>query len=71
MPSPHDSHVFQRDITNFELRRALITTNILTKFLEDWTLNVTLRVLTKFIIAIHRKMTRPLAVIFVNGPEPF
>ena len=32
----------------FELKQDIITINVLTKFHEDWTTNVTSRVLTRF-----------------------
>ncbi|KAH3861206.1 hypothetical protein DPMN_024133 [Dreissena polymorpha] len=41
------SHVFQANLTIFELIRDIIKTNLLTKFLEDWTINVASRVLTR------------------------
>ncbi|KAH3854387.1 hypothetical protein DPMN_096928 [Dreissena polymorpha] len=41
------SHVFERTVTIFELSRAIIRTNLRTKFHEDWTINVTSRVLTR------------------------
>ncbi|KAH3797589.1 hypothetical protein DPMN_151172 [Dreissena polymorpha] len=38
---PTGGHVFQRTGTTFELNQHIIKTNILTKFNEDWALNVT------------------------------
>ncbi|KAH3861874.1 hypothetical protein DPMN_024827 [Dreissena polymorpha] len=40
---PHGSHVFQANITIFELIQDIIETNLLTKFHEDWTINVASR----------------------------
>ncbi|KAH3839957.1 hypothetical protein DPMN_113397 [Dreissena polymorpha] len=37
---------FQRTVTILELSRAIIRTNVLTKFQKGWTINVTHRVLT-------------------------
>ncbi|KAH3790146.1 hypothetical protein DPMN_168341 [Dreissena polymorpha] len=39
-------HVFQHTGTIFELIQDIIKTNVLTKCYEDWTINVTIRVLT-------------------------
>ncbi|KAH3805307.1 hypothetical protein DPMN_133607 [Dreissena polymorpha] len=39
--SPSGDHVFQRTGTTLELPRAIIITNVLTKFHEDFTINVT------------------------------
>ncbi|KAH3822456.1 hypothetical protein DPMN_124234 [Dreissena polymorpha] len=41
------SHVFQANVTNFEFIQDIIETNLLTKFHEDWTINVASRVLTR------------------------
>ncbi|KAH3728893.1 hypothetical protein DPMN_054856 [Dreissena polymorpha] len=40
-------HVFQPTGTIFELVQGIIKTHVLTKFHEDWTINVTFRVLTR------------------------
>ncbi|KAH3796730.1 hypothetical protein DPMN_150300 [Dreissena polymorpha] len=37
---PLGSHVFQANVTIFELIQDIIQTNLLTKFHEDWTINV-------------------------------
>ncbi|KAH3886213.1 hypothetical protein DPMN_010214 [Dreissena polymorpha] len=42
---PLGSHVFQANITIFELIQDIIKTNLLTKFHEDWTIHVASRVL--------------------------
>ncbi|KAH3789676.1 hypothetical protein DPMN_167862 [Dreissena polymorpha] len=42
-----DSHVFQANVTIFELIQDIIETNLLTKFHEDWTINVASRVFTR------------------------
>ncbi|KAH3729104.1 hypothetical protein DPMN_055067 [Dreissena polymorpha] len=39
-------HVYQRTATIFELSQAIVKTNLRTKLYADWTINVTLRVLT-------------------------
>ncbi|KAH3879835.1 hypothetical protein DPMN_003742 [Dreissena polymorpha] len=44
---PLGSHVLQANVTIFKLIQDIIETNLLTKFHEDWTINVTPRVLTK------------------------
>ncbi|KAH3786951.1 hypothetical protein DPMN_165069 [Dreissena polymorpha] len=41
------NHVFQANIIIFELIQDIIETNLLTKFHEDWTINVASRVLTR------------------------
>ncbi|KAH3726211.1 hypothetical protein DPMN_052068 [Dreissena polymorpha] len=41
------SHVFQANVTIFEVIQDIIKTNLLTKFHEDWTINVAFRVLTR------------------------
>ena len=45
---PPGSHVFQANVTIFELIKYIIETNLLIKFFEDWTINVLSRVLTRF-----------------------
>ncbi|KAH3891505.1 hypothetical protein DPMN_015609 [Dreissena polymorpha] len=44
---PLGSHFFQANIIIFELIQDIIETNLLTKFHEDWTINVASRVLTR------------------------
>ncbi|KAH3821530.1 hypothetical protein DPMN_123294 [Dreissena polymorpha] len=44
---PHGGHVFHSTGTIFELVQDIIGTHVLTKFHEDWTKNVTSRVLTR------------------------
>ncbi|KAH3786236.1 hypothetical protein DPMN_164342 [Dreissena polymorpha] len=44
---PLSSHVFQVNVTIFELIQDINKTNLLTIFHEDWTLNVASRVLTR------------------------
>ncbi|KAH3726039.1 hypothetical protein DPMN_051894 [Dreissena polymorpha] len=59
-----NQHIIKTNIlTNFILDRGIIVTNLLTKFHEDLTRNVASRVFT-------RKLSRPLALTFFNGPEP-
>ncbi|KAH3693164.1 hypothetical protein DPMN_192566 [Dreissena polymorpha] len=40
---PLGSHVFQANVTIFDLIQDIIKTNLLTKFHEDWTINVASR----------------------------
>ncbi|KAH3852962.1 hypothetical protein DPMN_095483 [Dreissena polymorpha] len=56
---PLGSHVFQANVTIFELIQDIIETNLLTKFHEDWTINVASRVLT-------RKNSPPPLIIGTN-----
>ncbi|KAH3891930.1 hypothetical protein DPMN_016040 [Dreissena polymorpha] len=44
---PFGSHVFKANIIIFKLIQDIIETNLLTKFHEDWTINVASRVLTR------------------------
>ncbi|KAH3882951.1 hypothetical protein DPMN_006898 [Dreissena polymorpha] len=44
---PLGSHVVQANVTIFELIQNIIETNLLTKFHEDWTINVASRVFTR------------------------
>ncbi|KAH3735666.1 hypothetical protein DPMN_042201 [Dreissena polymorpha] len=44
---PFGSHVFQANVTIFELIKDIIETNLLNKFHKDWTINVASRVLTR------------------------
>ncbi|KAH3872450.1 hypothetical protein DPMN_035666 [Dreissena polymorpha] len=44
---PLGSHVFQANVTIFALIQNIIETNFLTKFHEDWTINVASRVFTR------------------------
>ncbi|KAH3787962.1 hypothetical protein DPMN_166089 [Dreissena polymorpha] len=44
---PLGSHVFQANVTIFELIQDINKTNLLTIFHEDWTINVASRVLTR------------------------
>ncbi|KAH3695614.1 hypothetical protein DPMN_083071 [Dreissena polymorpha] len=55
---PLGSHVFQANITIFELNRHIHKTHVLTKFHEDWTKNATSRVFTCF-HNIHIEKTAP------------
>ncbi|KAH3873376.1 hypothetical protein DPMN_036610 [Dreissena polymorpha] len=45
---PLGSHVFQANENIFKLIQDIIQTNLLTKFHEDWTINVASRELTRF-----------------------
>ncbi|KAH3786714.1 hypothetical protein DPMN_164823 [Dreissena polymorpha] len=44
---PLGSHVFQANVTIFELIQDINKTNLLTKFHEDWTIKLTSRELTR------------------------
>ncbi|KAH3887295.1 hypothetical protein DPMN_011311 [Dreissena polymorpha] len=46
-------HVFQANVTIFELIQDIIETNLLTKFHEDWTIKVAARVLTRQVLTPH------------------
>ncbi|KAH3880410.1 hypothetical protein DPMN_004324 [Dreissena polymorpha] len=50
---PLGSHVFQANITIFELIQDIIETNLLTKFHEEWTINVASRELTRQMLTPH------------------
>ncbi|KAH3865989.1 hypothetical protein DPMN_029037 [Dreissena polymorpha] len=50
---PLGSHVFQANITIFKLTQDIIKTNLLTKFHEDWTINVAPRELTRQMLTPH------------------
>ncbi|KAH3857359.1 hypothetical protein DPMN_099966 [Dreissena polymorpha] len=77
---PLGSHVFQAKVTIFELIQDIIKTNLLTKFHENWTINVASRcaqfahlrgetnVLSKFHEnwAKNRKMPCPLVAMFFH-----
>ncbi|KAH3883564.1 hypothetical protein DPMN_007524 [Dreissena polymorpha] len=51
---PLGSHVFQANVTIFELIQDIIETNLLTKFHEDWTINVASRELTRQMLTPHK-----------------
>ncbi|KAH3818838.1 hypothetical protein DPMN_120565 [Dreissena polymorpha] len=55
---PLGSHVFQANLSIFELNRNFQKTHVLAKFPEDWTKNVTFRVFT-FFQYIHIENTAP------------
>ncbi|KAH3886546.1 hypothetical protein DPMN_010557 [Dreissena polymorpha] len=48
-----ENHVFQANVTIFELIQYNIETNLLTKFHEDWTINVASRELTRHMLTPH------------------
>ncbi|KAH3713525.1 hypothetical protein DPMN_073317 [Dreissena polymorpha] len=62
------SNFFQANIIIFELIQDIIETNLLTKFHEDWTLNVASRVLTRFyyshILPYKEKCPAPCGHVF-------
>ncbi|KAH3782647.1 hypothetical protein DPMN_160566 [Dreissena polymorpha] len=53
-PPPLGSHVFQAKVTTFKLIQDIIETNLLTKFHEDWTINVASRELTSQMLTPHK-----------------
>ncbi|KAH3861516.1 hypothetical protein DPMN_024446 [Dreissena polymorpha] len=61
---PLRSHFFQANIMIFELIQDIIETNLLTKFHEDWTINVASRVLTRFYYSHITKNAPPMVVMF-------
>ncbi|KAH3736289.1 hypothetical protein DPMN_042852 [Dreissena polymorpha] len=56
---PLGSHVFQANVTLFTLIQDIIKTNLLTKFHEDWTINLASRVFTRFYYGYILKTTCP------------
>ncbi|KAH3848294.1 hypothetical protein DPMN_090653 [Dreissena polymorpha] len=54
---PLGSHVFQANVTIFELIQDIIGTNLLTKFHEDWTINVASRCVNKANVDAAQRMT--------------
>ncbi|KAH3800368.1 hypothetical protein DPMN_154001 [Dreissena polymorpha] len=50
---PLGSHVFQANVTIFEVIQDVIKTNLLTKFHDDWTINVASRVVTRQMLTPH------------------
>ncbi|KAH3861230.1 hypothetical protein DPMN_024157, partial [Dreissena polymorpha] len=50
---PLGSHVFQANVTIFELIQYIIETNLLNKFHEDWAINVESRELTRQMLTPH------------------
>ncbi|KAH3705516.1 hypothetical protein DPMN_080592 [Dreissena polymorpha] len=50
---PLGSHVFQANVTIFDLIQDTIETNLWTKFLEDWTINVASSLLTRQMLTPH------------------
>ncbi|KAH3802339.1 hypothetical protein DPMN_156014 [Dreissena polymorpha] len=58
---PLGSHFYKANIIIFELIQDIIKTNPLTKFHEDWTINVASRV----------KNAPPLVAMFLKQPKPF
>ncbi len=70
--TPLGGHVFHPTETIFELVQDFIGTHVPTKFHEDWTKNVTSRVLTRFYYYSHiRKTATPPGSHVFNQPEPF
>ncbi|KAH3872988.1 hypothetical protein DPMN_036212 [Dreissena polymorpha] len=72
--APHlGSHVFQANVTIFELIQDIIETNLLIKFHEYWTINVASRELTRQMLTPHngqhttdRKRSQKLAMSTLN-----
>ncbi|KAH3876449.1 hypothetical protein DPMN_000292 [Dreissena polymorpha] len=50
---PIGSHIFQANVTIFEVIQDIIEINILTKFHEDWTINVPSREFTRQMLTPH------------------
>ncbi|KAH3746572.1 hypothetical protein DPMN_180981 [Dreissena polymorpha] len=50
---PLGSHFFQANIIIVKLIQDIIETNLLTKFHENWTINVASRVLTRQMLTSH------------------
>ncbi|KAH3872220.1 hypothetical protein DPMN_035435 [Dreissena polymorpha] len=50
---PFSGHVFQAKVTISELIQDIIETNFLTKFHEEWTINVASRELTRQMLTPH------------------
>ncbi|KAH3713429.1 hypothetical protein DPMN_073222 [Dreissena polymorpha] len=50
---PLGSHVFQANVTIFELIQDITENNLLTKLHEDWTINVASRELTRQMLKQH------------------
>ncbi|KAH3875941.1 hypothetical protein DPMN_039220 [Dreissena polymorpha] len=82
----HCSNVFPANVTIFKLIQDIIETNLLTKFREDWTINVASWVLTRTNLltkfredrkinvasrVLTRKNAPPQAAIFFNQPASF
>ena len=57
--TPPGGHVYQQIRTIFKLIQDIIRTDVLIKFHEDWTINVTCRMLTKFYLSHIRKTATP------------
>ncbi|KAH3709343.1 hypothetical protein DPMN_068805 [Dreissena polymorpha] len=57
-PTPND-HVFQKVGTILYFIQDIINTNVLTKFHDDWTINVTYRVLTSFYYSHIKRNAMP------------
>ncbi|KAH3707943.1 hypothetical protein DPMN_067363, partial [Dreissena polymorpha] len=55
---PIGSHVFQANVSIFKLINDIIEFNLLTKFHEDWTINVASRVLTRQMLTPHNGRRR-------------
>ncbi|KAH3822348.1 hypothetical protein DPMN_124125 [Dreissena polymorpha] len=71
---PPGGNVFQPTGIIFELVQDIIGMNLLTKFHEDWTINVASRVLTRFYYShIRKKCTTPWRpyIIGMNLPTKF
>ncbi|KAH3814199.1 hypothetical protein DPMN_142693 [Dreissena polymorpha] len=51
--SPLGSHVFQANVTIFEIIYDIIENNLLTKFHEDWKINVASKELTRQMLMAH------------------
>ncbi|KAH3750723.1 hypothetical protein DPMN_185254 [Dreissena polymorpha] len=61
---PLGSHFFQANIIIYELIQDIIETNLLTKFHEDWPINVASRVLTRFYYSHGGHVFKATKIIF-------
>ncbi|KAH3877357.1 hypothetical protein DPMN_001220 [Dreissena polymorpha] len=61
---PLGGHVFQANVTVFELIHEIIKTNLLTIFHQDWTINVASRVLRKNALPPDSHVFQPTSIIF-------
>ncbi|KAH3749368.1 hypothetical protein DPMN_183865 [Dreissena polymorpha] len=59
-----NQHIIKTNIlTNFKLRRGIIGTNVLTKFHEDWTINVASRVFTRQMLTTDAQRTTDIKTL--------
>ncbi|KAH3811194.1 hypothetical protein DPMN_139600 [Dreissena polymorpha] len=68
---PPCDHVFQPTGTIFELVQYIIVTNLMTKFHDDWTINVISKVLTRFYFSHIKKWSIPWGQGFLTNQNHF